>query len=131
MSSLTLFTKKVPKDYFSEENVRKIKLEIAYNLYNNFNIPIYVDDASILRVMHRVLDERLEDKEKMFQRVVMEICNEYKTYQLEKVKHLRWERFYPFVKNVYDVSSRSGPDLQSIKLSPTPSTLRFYYSYGF
>ena len=60
----------------------------------------------------------------------MEIVNEIKTFELERIKNLRLEKYYEFGQKIYDVSTRAGPDMQHVKLSKQPSTLRFYHTYG-
>lgn len=128
--TLTLLTTKIPNGYFSQKNVNLIRNEITKNLSFDFEVPIIIDDSSIRRVMQRVLEERLESIDRMLIRVVMEIINEYKTYQLERIKHLRWERYFPFTQKIVDISSSSGPDMQTIKLSRACSTLRFHHTYS-
>lgn len=130
MGSLTLIPTKVPRHYFSQENVDKISALVTTQLAPDFNSPYVVDDASIRRVMQRVLEARLEPLPDMFRRVVMEITNEVRTFELERVKHLRYEKFYEFTARIYDVVTRSGPDMQTIKLSRQPATLRFYHTFG-
>jgi hypothetical protein len=130
MGSLTLTRGKVPQDYFSKNTVELVKRNVTDILNHDFIHPIEVDDESVLRVLQRVLEERLEPFYRMVTRVVMEIVNEIKTFELERTKHLRYEKFFEYTQKIYDVSSRSGPDMQTIKLSKQPSTLRFYHTFG-
>ena len=130
MASLTLIPTKVPEQYFGIENVEFVKQHVTDILSYDFESPIVVDDASVLRVLHRVLDERLEPLSKMLTRAIMEIVNEIKTFELERIKNLRLEKYYEFGQKIYDVSTRAGPDMQHVKLSKQPSTLRFYHTYG-
>lgn len=124
--AFTLIPTKVPLGYFSDKNVKNIRNKIKEILLKSFDKPVIIDDNSIRRVMQRVLDERLEPYPLMEQRIIMYIVSEFKQFELEKNKNLRYERFFPYTQLVYDNTARSGPDMQTIKLSRQPSTLRFY-----
>ena len=130
MASLTLVPTKVPPSYFSQDNIDHVRNKVTNILRHDFKFPIVVDDESILRVLQRVLDERLEPLYKMLTRAIMEITSEIKAFELERLKHLKYEKFYTFSQKIYDVAARSGPDMQRIKLSRQPSTLRFYHTFG-
>lgn len=130
MGSLTLVPTKVPRNYFSQNQIDFIKTEVTKILSNDFRVPIVVDDMSVLRVLQRVLDDRLESQPTMLTRVIMEIANEIKTFELERIKNLRLENFFEYTQKIYDISTHSGPDMQIIKLSRQPATLRFYHTFG-
>lgn len=130
MGSLTLLPTKVPKGYFSKEIIDVIKSNVSQILSKDFLKPIVVDTESVLRVLQRVLEDRLESFPRMIERAIMEIVNEIKTFELERTKHLRYEKYFRYTQNIYDVSSKSGPDTQTVKLSRQPSTLRFYHTFG-
>lgn len=130
MGSLTLVPTKVPEHYFSQENVDYISEQVTNILTNDFQVSIVIDDESIRKVLHRILDDRLEPLQKMLERVIMEITNEVKTFELERLKNLRLEQYYTFSQKIYDIAARSGPDMQSIKISRQPATLRFYHTFG-
>jgi hypothetical protein len=130
MASLTLVPTKVPRGYFSDSVVSYIQKIVTEILSKDFINPIEVDSSSVRRVLQRVLDDRLEPLPKMLTRVIMEITNEIKTFELERTRNLRLESFFQNARIIYDVSARSGPDMQTIKLSRQPSTLRFYHTFG-
>lgn len=130
MGSLSLLHGKVPQGYFSDDVVEFVRNNVSMILEKDFVYPIVVDDSSIRRVLQRVLDDRLEPLSRMLTRAIMEISNEIKTFELERTKHLRYENFFEYTQKIYDISSKSGPDMQTIKLSRQPATLRFYHTFG-
>jgi len=120
----------IPENYFSNQTIQYIKKQVSDYLNHNFDKPIIVDDNSIRRVLLRVLDERREPLDKMYQRVIMYLINEVKTFFLERNTNIRLERFYQTNQTLYDSLSSKGPDMQIIKLSRQPSTMRFWYTFG-
>lgn len=130
MSSVTLLNSKVPYGYFGDVIIKYVRETVTNILNKDFDGPIVIDDSSILRVLQRVLDERLEPLSRMLTRVIMEIVDEVKTFELERTKNIRLEKFFGYTQKIYDVSSKSGPDTQTIKLSRQPATLRFYHTFG-
>lgn len=130
MGSLTIVSGHIPHGYFTDENIAYISERITGMLSHDFIYPYVVGREDIKRVMLRVLEARLEAIPLMMQRVVMEIVSEIKEFELERVKHLRWEKNFKYTQTLFDVSARSGPDLQHVKLSRQPSTLRFYHTFG-
>jgi hypothetical protein len=130
MGSLTLLRSKVPEGYFSRDVIDYIGKQVTRILKKDFIHSMTVDEESILRVLQRVLDDRLESFPKMITRAIMEIVNEIKTFELERNKHLRYEKYFTHTQKIYDVSSKSGPDMQIVKLSRQPATLRFYHTFG-
>jgi len=78
---------------------------------------INVDRASVVRIMQRVLGERLEPIPKMNQRVVMYICNEFRNHQHDINKHMNWEEHYIESQRLYDPTVERGPDMLLIKLA--------------
>lgn len=127
----TLFNHNVPHDYFSLKNLKIIKNNVEKMLKSSFDKTYTVDDPSILRIMHRVLEERLECIDRMLERSTMYIVSEIKQFEIERNKHLKWENEYRFSQSPYNISARLGPPLHGIKLSKQPTTLRFYYTYGY
>lgn len=124
----TLFNHHVPHDYFSKNNVFKVKKAVELVLAPSFDKPYTVDENSIYRILHRVLEERLECEDRMLQRAVMYIVSEIKQFELERNKHLNWENKYKFSQMPYNVLDKIGPPLHGIKHSRQPSTVRFYFS---
>ncbi len=118
-----------PKEYFSDKTVECIKKHVENQLSVDFDKKYTIDDSSVRRILHRIIDQRLEDRDRMFQRVVMEIVSEIKQFELERIKHLKWEKSFPY-QGIYDYNTQLGPDLHSIKLSKNPATVRFWYTYG-
>lgn len=123
----------IPLGYFYEENIQFIQDKIVEVLLREFNQRILVDRGSIIKIMERVLTERIETIPKMNQRVVMIITNEYRNHQLEASKHLKWEANYVLSQRLYDPStSMSRFDQNNIKLANrlgiprVGGTLRFY-----
>jgi hypothetical protein len=130
MGSLTLLYGKVPPNYFSDDVVEVVRNKVTNMLSKDFVFPYEVDRESVFRVLQRVLEDRIEPLSNMITRAVMEIVNEIKTFELERTKHLKFENYFEHTQKIYDISSRSGPDTQTIKLSRQPSTLRFYHTYS-
>jgi hypothetical protein len=130
MGSLTLLHSKVPQGYFSDDVVEFVRKSVTDILSKDFIHPIVIENDSIYRVLQRVLEDRLESFPNMLRRVVMEIVDEIKTFELERTKNLKFEKYFQYTQKIYDISSRSGPDMQIVKLSKQPSTLRFYHTFG-
>ena len=126
----TLLNHRVPHHYFSKRNVDIIRLNVEKMLQYSFDKKYTVDIHSILRIMHRVLEERLECIDRMMERCVMYIVSEIKQFEIERNKHLNWEKEYRFSQMPYNISAGLGPPLHGIKYSRQPSTVRFYYTYG-
>lgn len=123
----------IPLGYFYEQNIQFIQDKIVEVLKREYNQKIQIDRGSIIRVMERVLTERIETIPKMNQRVIMEICNEYRTHQDEVNKHLKWESHYVLSQRLYDPSTEMWRfDQQKIKhpnhlgKPKVGGTLRFY-----
>ncbi len=129
--STTLIPSKVPLNYFNKEKINFIKKEVCKILLRNFRKNTVIDDEDVKKILMRVLDERLEEDEKMTQRAIMYLTNEVKAHHIERLRNLYWEKTFPQVNQIYDNLSRSGPDLGLYKPSKQASTLRFYFSSGF
>jgi hypothetical protein len=126
-----MFPFRLPPGYFSQNNINRVRASTELLLKPHFNRVHFVDDASIKRVMHRVIDERLEPLPKMFDRAAMYIASEIKEFELEKNRNLDLEKGFRFVGGVYDILGKMGPDLAVYKPSKNVSTVRFYHTYGF
>lgn len=131
----TIFPGFIPQGYFDEDNMVFIQQKIIHVLGLEFKQKIIVDRASIVRVMQRVLEERLESIPKMNQRVIMYITNEFRNHQLDANKHLKWEAHFVASQRLHDESvGRSSIDLYDLKLanrlgkSLVGGTTRFYFT---
>jgi hypothetical protein len=125
----------IPLGYFDEDNIRFIQKKITEVLKRRFTQDILIDRASIIRLLDRVILERIEPIPKMNQRVIMIATNEFIIHQLDAEKHLRWEEFYPLSQRLYDPSVGNGKyDPHKTKLSNrlgvpnVGGTTRFYFT---
>ena len=92
----------IPAGFMDEDNIRFIQNKIIQVLKRQFRQMVRIDRASIIRVMERVILERVEAIPMMNQRVIMYLTNEYRNYQLEVDKHLKWEAHYVLSQRLYD-----------------------------
>lgn len=129
MTTLTLVPFRNIPNYFTQENVLYIKKTVEDILCPSFIQKYTVDNDSILRVMHRVIDERLEPIPKMLERVVMYITSEIRQFELERARNIDLELGFKFTGGIYDNLYKIGPDIHNIKMVKNPSTLRFYHTY--
>lgn len=112
-----------PKGYFNQKNVDYIKSRVTYELSKDFKTlngtpqRVIVDTESVLRIMNRVLEEQFQTIPLMNQRVVMMLCNEIRTHQLDVHKHLKWEENYIQSQRLYDATGQKGVDTAGIKLA--------------
>lgn len=126
--STTLIPSKIPKDYYSRTRIEYIKNEVSKLLSFNFKKKVIISDEDIKRILMRVLEERLEEDDKMIDRAIMYLVNEVKAHHVERIRNLQWDYAFPHVNKAYDELSKSGPDLGLFKGSKQASTLRFYFS---
>lgn len=129
--STTLIPTKVPLDYYNKEKINFIRNEVSRLLSFNFKKTTLISDQDIKRILMRVLEERLEEDDKMTQRAIMYLVNEVKAHHIDRLRALYWEDLFPHVNQVYDNISKIGPDMGLYKPSKQASTLRFYFSSGF
>jgi hypothetical protein len=113
----TIFPGFVPDGFFYDDNIEFIRNKVAEVLGWEFVQTIVMDRASVIRVMQRVLEERLESIPFMNQRVIMYLCSEYRWHSYTTRKHLNWEEKYIESQRLYDPTVERGPDLQIIKLA--------------
>jgi len=125
----------VPLGYFDQDNIAFIANKITTVLSRQFKQRVTFDRASIVRLMQRVAEERLESIPRMNQRVVMYAVNEFSVHQLEADKHMRWQAGYYASQQLYDwLEDKSHADLHNRKLSNrlglprVGGTVRFYFS---
>ena len=125
----------VPYGYFHKDNINFIFSKIMRVLKREYIQNISVDEASIIRVMERVAEERVEEVPKMNQRVIMYITNEFRVHQLQASKHLTYEEGFFNSQMMYnDLSNIVRFDPQNIKLanrlgeSRVGNSSRFYFT---
>ncbi len=89
------------------------------------------DTSSIVRVMQRVLEQRLETIPKMNQRVLMYLVNDYLDYQVEANRNLHWADMFVASQRLYDQNARRGVISNwTVKLNPKnpATTVRFHFT---
>lgn len=121
----------VPDNYFDQDNIDFIQKKIIDVLHYEFQQSIVIPKRDIVRLMQRVLEERLESIPKMNQRVIMYATNDFRTHQIQANKHLSWESNYVYSQRLYDPTVARGPDLLKIKLNTKSSgypSARFYFT---
>lgn len=131
----TLIPREDLREFFHEVNVRFLQKKIRQILGREFRQKILFDRASVVRLMERVFEEKVETIPKMNQRVVMYATNEFRVHQLEVNKRMKWEGGYSLSQRLYDpLYDKGAIDSQKIKLAnrlgyPTVGgTTRFYFS---
>lgn len=130
----TIYPGFIPDGYFDDDNIEFIRTKIASRLTDEFAQAFNIDRASVIRVMERILGERLEIIPRMNMRVIMSLINEVRNHQHDVAKKLKWSNFYPQSQLLYDASVARGPDLQAIKLKNrlgeprVGGTTRFYFT---
>lgn len=125
----------IPIGYLDEDNIQFIQKKIIEVLKREFKQDILVNRSSIIRIMQRILEERIETVPKMNQRVIMTITNEFRVHQLDVNKHLQWEAHYTTSQLLYDPTVEvTRYDTQSIKIPnrlgawKIGGSVRFYYT---
>jgi hypothetical protein len=115
MNVQTILPTAIPEGYFSDENVQFILDKIHAILMKEYDfVPKFVR-GGIVRVMQKIIEDRLETIPKMNQRVIMTCCNDWRNYQQEANKHLNWEENYINSQKLFDPKARRGPDIYGIK----------------
>jgi|688.fasta_scaffold70665_4 hypothetical protein len=102
----------IPLGYFDEDNIVFIQRKIKDVLKREFKQDILFDRASVIRLMERALLERVDTIPYLNQRVIMYATNEYRVYQLDIDKHLKWEAHFTLSQRLYD------PSVEIIKYDP-------------
>ena len=113
----TIFPGYVPDGFFYDDNIEFIRNKVAEILGREFVQTIVIDRASTIRIMQRVLEERIESIPRMNERSLMYLCNEYRVHQFQTRKHLNWEEHFIESQRLYDPTVERGPDLRNIKLA--------------
>lgn len=133
---LTVYPGFIPADYFTEKNINFVENLIRQNLSLDFKNEFLIDRESIVRVMTRVLEKRLESIPSMNRRVVMEMCNEIRTHQIERNKNYNLQDNFASARMLYDTNGKNvnGCDIRSIKLANrlgrprVGGTIRFHFT---
>lgn len=129
----TIFPGFLPDGFVYDDNIEFIRSKVAEVLKREFVQTIIMDRASVVRVMQRVLEERLESIPKMNQRVIMYLTNEYRNHQFQARRNLNFEEHYVESQRLYDPTVERGPDMGNIKLanrlgrSRVGGTVRFVF----
>lgn len=94
----------VPLGYFDEDNIQFIQRKIREVLKREFKQDILFDRGSIIRLMERALMDRVDTVPFLNQRAVMYATNEFRNYQLDVDRNLKWEAHYTLSQRLYDPS---------------------------
>jgi hypothetical protein len=113
----SIFPGAVPDGFFDSDNIEFIREKAASLLKREFVQTILFDNASVVRIMQRVLEERLEPVPRMNERVLMYLCNEFRNHQSDLHKKMKWEEHYIESQRLYDPTVERGPDMGKIKLA--------------
>lgn len=124
----------IPEGYFTPQNVKFIQDKIVHVLKQEFKQDIIIDEASIVRLMDRVLEQRIESIPRMNQRVIMYATADFRQHQVTVDRNLKLAGHYQESQLLYDASTDRGPDTQ-ILIRPNylgrlkaGGTLRFYFT---
>ena len=107
----------IPDGFFDAENVDFVRNKAAELLRREYTQDINFDKASVIRIMQRILGERVEPVPKMNQRVLMTLTNEFRISQMDLRKKMKWEEHYIESQRLYDPTTERVPDLKAIKLA--------------
>lgn len=129
----------IPEGYFDYDNISFIQQKIASILLQEFQQTVIITHADIIRVMQTTLEQRRENVPKLNQRVIMSICDDFRTHQMDTNKHLNWEEGYVSSQRLVDYTGGiSRFDYRAIKLKDQPikydgksrvgGTTRFYFT---
>lgn len=119
--------------FMEPQNVLFLQEKITSILLQSFKQKIIVPLGSIKNVMLKILDERFERLDRMNQRVVMEITNQYRVHYLDTLKKLKWQENFTKAVSLFDADSNKGhqikPKLRDhLKDQKVGGTLQFYFS---
>lgn len=130
----TVFPGFIPEGYFANDNIEFIRDKVRRELAQEYRQNVIVDRASVIRIMQRILEERVETIPRMNQRSIMTICADVRRHQDEIHRNLKWEAHYIDSQKLYDASVERGPDIYNIKLANrlgkprVGGTMRFYFT---
>lgn len=124
-----------PEGFFDEDNILFIQSKISEVLAKEFKQRILVSRGDIVQKMAIVAQTFLESIPKMNQRVIMDICSDFRRYQLEVDRNLKLEAHYTLSQRLYDPSTeivRYDPGMVKManRLGETKvgGTSRFYFT---
>ncbi len=125
----------VPKGYFSGDNILFIQRKVTELLSLRYKQKILFDREGIVRLMQRVVEERLESVPRMNQRVIMYAMNDFMTHQVQANKVMQWGEGHVSSQKLYDqVGQKTYVDLWHIKqpnrlgVPRIGGTLRFWHA---
>ena len=124
-----------PVGLFDEDNIGFIQSKISEVLAREYKQRILVSRGDIIRTMGKITDQFLESIPKMNQRVVMDICNDFRISQGYTDRNLKLEAHYVLSQRLYDPSVEVVRyDPSTIKLAnrlgqpKVGGTSRFFFS---
>ena len=124
-----------PVGLFDEENIVFIQSKISEVLAREYKQRILVSRGDIIRVMGKITDQFLESIPRMNQRVVMDICHDFRISQAYVDRNLKLEAHYVLGQRLYDPSAEVVKyDPSTVKLanrlgqSKVGGTARFFFT---
>ena len=90
----TIYPGYIPDDYFTKENVEYVQKKATELIHKDISTDVTIDTGSVVRILQRVLEQRLESIPKMNQRALMILVNSYLNYSLECNRNLWWADAY-------------------------------------
>ncbi len=107
-----------PVGLFDEDNITFIQSKISEVLAREYKQRILISRGDIIRVMGKITDQFLETIPKMNQRVVMEICNDFRINQAYVDRNLKLEAGFVLSQRLYNpISEVVQYDPSTIKLA--------------
>lgn len=125
--------KNLPPGYFDNDNITFLEAAISSEFSKEYKNKLLLDRDSLIRVMSRVLQTRVEAVPFMNRRVIMEMMDEIRNHQLQVNTRLKWQDGYVDSQLPYDKVGNKGVDVSAIKLSNrlgkprVGDTLRFVF----
>jgi hypothetical protein len=121
----------IPCGYFDEDNVSFLQNKIAEILNRRYTQRVVIPKSGIVRIMQRVLSERIESIPKMNERVLMYMANDFMTHQDERDKHMKWSDASFQAHQIVDLRNRPGDldqDCPSAMRANTDVTYAFRFA---
>ena len=124
-----------PLGLFDEDNILFIQSKISEVLAREYKQRILINRGDIIRLIGRVVEEKLDTIPRINQRVVMYACNHFRINQAYVDRNLKLEAHYVLSQRLYDPSSeRVSYDPAQVKLANrlgkdrVGGTARFYFT---